>query len=224
MSGSTRSSADLDVRRRRNLFRAWHRGIREMDLIMGRFADAEIGTLSEEDLSEFERLIEVPDADLYRWISGEAEVPGITTRLSSGASNVSTGTRRRSTAEPSAPSKRSRAGDAARFDRIALSTMTIMKAAPLRAADALDRGEAVTLAACRTVSTASSSPTLPAASPPRRRGRPRSCMSPATASASRRSRMRLPSSRRRSRSWPSRPGTASPTTASRRTRRSPRSA
>ena len=54
MSGSTRSSADLDVRRRRNLFRAWHRGIREMDLIMGRFADAEIGTLSEEDLSEFE--------------------------------------------------------------------------------------------------------------------------------------------------------------------------
>ncbi len=76
MSGSTRSSADLDVRRRRNLFRAWHRGIREMDLIMGRFADAEIGTLSEEDLSEFERLIEVPDADLYRWITGEAEVPG----------------------------------------------------------------------------------------------------------------------------------------------------
>jgi antitoxin CptB len=75
MSGSTRSSADLDVRRRRNLFRAWHRGIREMDLIMGRFADAEIGSLSEEELFEFERLIEVPDADLYRWISGEAEVP-----------------------------------------------------------------------------------------------------------------------------------------------------
>ena len=75
MSGSTRSSADLDVRRRRNLFRAWHRGIREMDLIMGRFADAEIGTLSEDDLDEFERLIEVPDRDLYRWITGEDEVP-----------------------------------------------------------------------------------------------------------------------------------------------------
>ena len=75
MSGSTRSSADLDVRRRRNLFRAWHRGIREMDLIMGRFADAEIGTLSEGDLDEFERLIEVPDRDLYRWITGEDEAP-----------------------------------------------------------------------------------------------------------------------------------------------------
>lgn len=75
MSGSTRSSADLDVRRRRNLFRAWHRGIREMDLVMGRFADAEIGEMSEADLAEFERLIEVPDADLYRWVSGEADVP-----------------------------------------------------------------------------------------------------------------------------------------------------
>jgi antitoxin CptB len=75
MSGSTRSSADLDPRRRRNLFRAWHRGIREMDLIMGRFADAEIGTMSEEDLAEFERLIEVPDRDLYGWIAGEAEIP-----------------------------------------------------------------------------------------------------------------------------------------------------
>jgi antitoxin CptB len=76
MSGSTRTSADLDVRRRRILFRAWHRGIREMDLIMGRFADAEIGTMSEQDLDEFERLIEVPDRDLFRWITGELETPG----------------------------------------------------------------------------------------------------------------------------------------------------
>ncbi len=75
MSGSTRTSADLDSRRRRNLFRAWHRGIREMDLIMGRFADAEIGTMSEADLDEFERLIEVPDRDLFRWITGEGEMP-----------------------------------------------------------------------------------------------------------------------------------------------------
>jgi hypothetical protein len=52
MSGTTRTSADLDPRRRRTLFRAWHRGIREMDLIMGRFADAEIGALSEEELTQ----------------------------------------------------------------------------------------------------------------------------------------------------------------------------
>lgn len=75
MSGTTRSSADLDVRRRKILFRAWHRGMREMDLIMGRFADAEIGDLSEEDLGEFERLIEVTDRDLLGWITGEIDLP-----------------------------------------------------------------------------------------------------------------------------------------------------
>ena len=65
MSGTTRTSADLEPRRKRILFRAWHRGIREMDLIMGRFADAEIGAMSDAELAEFERLIEVPDRDLY---------------------------------------------------------------------------------------------------------------------------------------------------------------
>jgi antitoxin CptB len=75
MSGSTRSSADLDPRRRKILFRAWHRGMREMDLIMGRFADAEIGGLSEAELDEFERLIEVLDRDLLSWVTGEAGVP-----------------------------------------------------------------------------------------------------------------------------------------------------
>ncbi len=75
MSGTTRTSADLDVRRRQILFRAWHRGMREMDLIMGRFADAEIGAMSEADLDEFERLIEVPDRDLFRWLTGEDAAP-----------------------------------------------------------------------------------------------------------------------------------------------------
>jgi antitoxin CptB len=75
MSGTTRTSADLDPRRRRTLFRAWHRGIREMDLIMGRFADAEIGNLSDAELDEFEALIEVPDRDLFKWLTGEVETP-----------------------------------------------------------------------------------------------------------------------------------------------------
>jgi len=75
MSGTTRTSADLDPRRRRTLFRSWHRGMREMDLIMGRFADAEIGTLTDDELTVFEALIEVPDRDLLGWITGEAETP-----------------------------------------------------------------------------------------------------------------------------------------------------
>ena len=44
MTGTTRSSGGLDDRRKRLLFRCWHRGTREMDLILGRFADAEIAT------------------------------------------------------------------------------------------------------------------------------------------------------------------------------------
>jgi antitoxin CptB len=68
-------SDDLDLRRRRARYRAWHRGIREMDLIMGAFADAEAATMSASDLAVFERLLEVPDPDIYAWITGEAEVP-----------------------------------------------------------------------------------------------------------------------------------------------------
>jgi antitoxin CptB len=75
MSGTTRSSDGLDPRRRRLLFRSWHRGIREMDLIMGRFADAHLSALTEPELDEYERLMEVPDPDLYAWISGERETP-----------------------------------------------------------------------------------------------------------------------------------------------------
>jgi antitoxin CptB len=75
MTGTTRSSADLDPRRRKVLFRSWHRGTREMDLIMGRFADAHIGDFTEAELDEFERLIEVPDRDLFAWVTGKTETP-----------------------------------------------------------------------------------------------------------------------------------------------------
>ena len=75
MSGTTRSSEGLDHRRRKLLFRSWHRGTREMDLIMGRFADAMIEQLAEEEIAEFEQLIEAPDPELLAWITGEAHVP-----------------------------------------------------------------------------------------------------------------------------------------------------
>lgn len=75
MTGSTRSSDGLDLRRRKLLFRSWHRGMREMDLVMGKFADAEIARLSEAELDEYERLIELPDGELLLWITGEQEIP-----------------------------------------------------------------------------------------------------------------------------------------------------
>src|SRR5881392_2217955 len=71
MTGSTRSSGGLDDRRKRLLFRCWHRGTREMDLILGRFADAEIATLGDDELTHLERLIDVPDPDLYAALTGD---------------------------------------------------------------------------------------------------------------------------------------------------------
>jgi antitoxin CptB len=75
MSGSTISSEGLDGRRRRLLFRAWHRGMREVDLITGRFADAHIGTLTGAEVDEFERLMDVPEPDLLNWVMGADDIP-----------------------------------------------------------------------------------------------------------------------------------------------------
>ncbi|MGD9920440.1 MAG: succinate dehydrogenase assembly factor 2 [Pseudorhodoplanes sp.] len=77
MTGTTRSSEGLNERQRRLLFRSWHRGIRETDLLLGRFADAHIADLSESDLETYERLLDVADHDLYLWVSGELDVPEI---------------------------------------------------------------------------------------------------------------------------------------------------
>jgi antitoxin CptB len=75
MAMTERSSEGLDVRRRKLLFRAWRRGVRETDLIVGRFADAFIDQFDEPALDDFERLIEVPNADLYAWVVGERGIP-----------------------------------------------------------------------------------------------------------------------------------------------------
>ncbi len=76
MSGSILSSSALDERRRRILFRAWRRGMRELDLVMGRFADAHLATMSETELAEFERLLDAPDPQVLAWIvGGEAPPP-----------------------------------------------------------------------------------------------------------------------------------------------------
>ncbi|MDE2062391.1 MAG: succinate dehydrogenase assembly factor 2 [Bradyrhizobium sp.] len=71
MTGMTRSSGGLDDRRKRLLFRCWHRGTREMDLILGRFAETAIASLTDDELAELERLIEVPDPDLYAALSSD---------------------------------------------------------------------------------------------------------------------------------------------------------
>jgi antitoxin CptB len=75
MTGSTRSSDGLDERRRRLLFRSWHRGTREADLIMGRFADVHIGALTDAELDQYEHLLDALETELLAWLTGTSKVP-----------------------------------------------------------------------------------------------------------------------------------------------------
>ena len=72
---TTRSSEGLDERRRRLLFRSWHRGIKEVDLVLGGYADARIGAMSEAELDQFEAALEIPTPELLSWLMGERPVP-----------------------------------------------------------------------------------------------------------------------------------------------------
>ena len=67
--------SDIEIRLRRLRFRAWHRGILEMDLLMGRFADAKLASLEEHELEFFEALMELPDQEVFAWLTGQASVP-----------------------------------------------------------------------------------------------------------------------------------------------------
>jgi len=69
------SSAGLDPRRRRILFRARRRGLREMDIALGAFADAHLPNLSEAELAEVEEWLDLPDPDMLAWLTGEAPLP-----------------------------------------------------------------------------------------------------------------------------------------------------
>jgi antitoxin CptB len=64
-----------EIRRKRLLFRSWHRGTREADLILGSFAEANLAQFDDTRLARYEALLECPDADLLDWISGRALPP-----------------------------------------------------------------------------------------------------------------------------------------------------
>ena len=63
------------LRRKRLYFRSRHRGTKEMDLILGAFAERHLAALSPAQLARYEALLEVPDGELYGWISGRLPVP-----------------------------------------------------------------------------------------------------------------------------------------------------
>ena len=73
----SRPADSLETQRKRLRFQAWHRGTREMDLILGRFVDSCIGELDGEQLAALGILFDWPDPDLFAWIMGQADVPPV---------------------------------------------------------------------------------------------------------------------------------------------------
>lgn len=66
---------DREAQRKRLHFRCWHRGTREADLLLGRFAQVYLAELDGAQLDAFEALLKVSDPDLYNWITGREPVP-----------------------------------------------------------------------------------------------------------------------------------------------------
>jgi len=66
---------DTDIRRKRLRFRSWHRGTKEIDLVLGNFADRHLDGFSPAQLDRYERILDCEDVDLWSWIVGRAAVP-----------------------------------------------------------------------------------------------------------------------------------------------------
>jgi antitoxin CptB len=65
------------IRIKRLRIRSWRRGMKEMDLILGRYADACLAALAPAALNEYEALLGENDQDLLAWVTGAAPVPDI---------------------------------------------------------------------------------------------------------------------------------------------------
>ena len=68
-------TSSSEIRRKRLSFRSWHRGTRESDLILGRFADAHLAGFDEAQLDRYEALLDCADADIFDWVSGRTAPP-----------------------------------------------------------------------------------------------------------------------------------------------------
>lgn len=65
----------LDAKRKRLRFRSWHRGTKEMDFVLGHFADKHVDGFSQKELALYDRLLNNSDPDLYNWLAGNEPVP-----------------------------------------------------------------------------------------------------------------------------------------------------
>jgi len=71
----TATDKALEHRRKKLKFRAWHRGIKEMDLILGKYADENLARMSTAEMDRFSILLKQADDELYMWVSGARQVP-----------------------------------------------------------------------------------------------------------------------------------------------------
>ena len=69
------STPDLEFRRKRLLWRATHRGIKEMDLLLGGFVSSNIDIFSETEIGELERIMDIPDQDMLTWATKQVPIP-----------------------------------------------------------------------------------------------------------------------------------------------------
>ena len=66
---------NITIIRKKLIFRSWHRGTREMDILLGRFADAHLGDMDEAGLTMYDRFLVNSDPDIYNWVSRAEPVP-----------------------------------------------------------------------------------------------------------------------------------------------------
>lgn len=66
---------ELEEKRKRLLFRAAHRGTRELDILMGGFAQKEVPSMDEKALEQFEEILHISDPDVYGWVVGQTLWP-----------------------------------------------------------------------------------------------------------------------------------------------------
>jgi antitoxin CptB len=72
---------DIAMRRKKLRYRAWHRGTKEMDLILGPFADAHADNMNAAELDRLEALMSEEDPPLLKWVMGQEEPPANVDRV-----------------------------------------------------------------------------------------------------------------------------------------------
>ena len=66
---------DLEIRRKRLRYHSWHRGTKELDLVLGQFAERHLPAMSEAEMNLYEAILDENEHDIYAWLAGREAVP-----------------------------------------------------------------------------------------------------------------------------------------------------